>query len=130
MILNQKCVTAVFVAALGLWMGGCASDATTPLPSSAGGTALQTDSLQSCLANIPPTASAGTRQLAEEGCRRDNTIRLGIVGSATTKSGDRVAAGTQGDSLEACIGRIPKDATTGQRMLAEESCRRDQATRR
>ena len=39
------------------------------------------------------TASAGTRQLAEEGCRRDDAIRLGIVGNATAKSGDRVAAG-------------------------------------
>jgi hypothetical protein len=34
------------------------------------------------------------------------------------------------DSLNACMARIPKDATAGQRMLAEESCRRDQALRR
>ncbi len=129
-MMNQKCLAAAFVTALGLWMGGCASDGTTSLSSNGGSTAVQGDSLQSCLAKIPSTASAGTRQLAEEGCRRDDAIRLGIVGNATAKSGDRVAAGTHGDSLEACMGRIPKDATPGQRMLAEESCRRDQAARR
>jgi hypothetical protein len=128
--MKQNCVTVVFVTALALWIGGCASDGTTPAASNGGGTTFQTDSLQSCLAKIPSTASIGTRQLAEEGCRRDDAIRLGIVGNATTKSGDRAAAGTYGDSLEACMGRIPKDATTGQRMLAEESCRRDQAARR
>jgi hypothetical protein len=68
--------------------------------------------------------------VAEEGCRRDEAARQGIVGTATTKSGDRVSAGTQGDSLEACMARIPKDASAGQRMLAEASCERDQETRR
>jgi hypothetical protein len=33
------------------------------------------------------------------------------------------------DTLEACLGRIPRDATAGQRMLAEQSCRRDYAGR-
>lgn len=127
---NQKCLAAAFVTALGLWMGGCASDGTTSSSSNGGGTAFQTDSLQSCLSKIPSTASAGTRQVAEESCRRDEAVRIGIVGNAAAKSGDRVAAGTHGDSLEACMARIPKDATTGQRMLAEETCRRDQSTRR
>ena len=130
MRINHKCVTAVFVTTLGLWMSGCASDGRSTLPPNGGGTTVQTDSLQSCLAGIPSTASAGTRQLAEESCRRNDAIRLGIVGNAMTKSGDRVAAGTHGDSLDACMARIPKDATTGQQLLAEESCRRDQATRR
>jgi hypothetical protein len=53
-----------------------------------------------------------------------------VAGAATRKSGDRASAGTQGDSLEACLARIPKDATEGQRMLAEESCQRDQSTHR
>jgi hypothetical protein len=47
-------------------------------------------------------------------------------GSANT----RAASGSAGDTLEACAARIPKDASDGQRMLAEESCRRDQAARR
>lgn len=41
----------------------------------------------------------------------------------------RVAAGTQGDSLEACLSRIPSDASAGQRMLAERTCRRDAMNR-
>ena len=36
-----------------------------------------------------------------------------------------IAAGTIEDSLRACLSRIPKDATAGQRMFAEQSCRRD-----
>ncbi len=39
------------------------------------------------------------------------------------------ASGTQGDSLQACMARIPQDASAGQRMLAEQSCQRDQANR-
>jgi hypothetical protein len=39
--------------------------------------------------------------------------------------GARVSSGTQGDTLEACLARIPSDATEGQRILAEGSCHRD-----
>lgn len=56
--------------------------------------------------------------------------------TSTTSSGtppvtgpNRVASGTQGDSLEACLNRIPSDASAGQRMLAERSCHRDARTR-
>ncbi|MDO9118615.1 MAG: hypothetical protein Q7U39_11705 [Nitrospira sp.] len=48
----------------------------------------------------------------------------------TTKNIDRIATGSVEDNLDACMARIPKDASAGQRMLAEESCRRDQANRR
>ena len=34
-----------------------------------------------------------------------------------------------GDSLNACLSRIPKDSSSGARMLAENSCRRDEAIR-
>lgn len=40
-----------------------------------------------------------------------------------------VASGAVEDSQLACLARIPKDATAGQRMLAENSCKRDQASR-
>lgn len=40
-----------------------------------------------------------------------------------------VASGAVEDSQQACLARIPKDATAGQRMLAEHSCKRDQASR-
>lgn len=40
------------------------------------------------------------------------------------------AAGAASDTLKACLARIPKDASVGQRMIAERSCERDQADRR
>lgn len=40
-----------------------------------------------------------------------------------------VASGSVEDSQQACLARIPKDATTGQRMIAEGSCKRDQESR-
>lgn len=50
---------------------------------------------------------------------------------ANTGTGiNRIASGSVEDSLAACKGRIPGSASAGQQMLAEESCVRDQATRR
>lgn len=49
--------------------------------------------------------------------------------TAVTTGPNRVSQGTQGDSLEACMDRIPSDATSGQRMLAERTCQRDANTR-
>lgn len=65
--------------------------------------------------------------VAEQSCRDTEVLHQSVAGTAIAKSGNRASAGTQGDSLEACMGRIPSDATAGQRMLAEESCKRDQA---
>jgi hypothetical protein len=44
-------------------------------------------------------------------------------------SGKAVAAGAVEDSLAACLARIPKDASVGQRLIAEQSCRRDDGDR-
>ena len=49
-------------------------------------------------------------------------------GSATTIE-LRIAAGAVEDTLKACMARIPKDATIGQRMTAEQSCGRDERDR-
>lgn len=86
------------------------------------------DSLKACLAGIPSDSSDGAKMVAEQGCQENEQLRQGVIGTAMAKSGNRVSAGTQGDSLEACLARIPDDATAGQRMLAEETCARDQLT--
>jgi hypothetical protein len=52
-----------------------------------------------------------------------------VPAAASAKSNDAVAAGSVDDSLHACLARIPKDATAGQKMLAEQSCRRAEADR-
>lgn len=118
----------------GLLVSGCATEGTMgsggATSGSGGGSAAATNSLQACLDRIPSGSSAGARQIAEESCRANEALRTSVAGAADSKSGDRVASGTQGDTLEACMARIPKDASAGQRMLAEESCRRDQANRR
>ena len=67
------------------------------------------------------------------GCASEGTMGSSGTGSASTSSKkgiDRIASGAVEDSLAACMGRIPSDASAGQKMLAEESCRRDQAARR
>ena len=46
---------------------------------------------------------------------------------ATTERG--MAAGAAEDTLGACMARIPKDASIGQRMIAEQGCWRDQNDR-
>ncbi|MBI4002996.1 MAG: hypothetical protein HY348_14595 [Nitrospira defluvii] len=109
---------------------GSGSTQASPSATSGKAAAPAYDSLQACLARIPSGGTAGTRMLAEEGCQREEALRQSIAGPASTKSGNRAASGTVGDSLDACTTRIPKDASAGQRMLAEESCKRDQANQR
>ena len=40
-----------------------------------------------------------------------------------------VASGAVEDTLAICRGRIPQSATAGQRLMAEQSCRRDESGR-
>ena len=42
---------------------------------------------------------------------------------------NRVSAGTQGDTLKACLARIPCDASEGQLRIATLTCERDQKAR-
>lgn len=48
---------------------------------------------------------------------------------APTGEASGVASGAVEDTLSACMARIPKDASDGQRMMAEESCNRDEGSR-
>lgn len=119
-----------------LVMAGCASEqamveptSTSPSLSSAPPEAAPvgpSDFLKACLAKISNDASDGARMVAEQSCQDNEKLHQGVVGIAVAKSANRASAGTQGDSMNACMARIPNDATVGQRMLAEESCKRDQ----
>lgn len=82
--------------------------------------------LKTCLTKITSESSEGAKMVAEQSCRDNEALHQGVAGMAIAKSSNRASAGTQGDSLEACSARIPADATVGQRMLADESCKRDQ----
>lgn len=48
-----------------------------------------------------------------------------VPGSEPTTDRE-MAAGAAEDTLGACMARIPKEATIGQRMIAEQGCWRDQ----
>jgi len=121
-----------------LGAAGCASEQATMQPTSGSPSVSPTatevvsvgpsDSLKACLARISNESSDGVRMVAEQSCQDNEKLHQGVVGTAIAKSGNRASAGTQGDSLNACMARIPADATAGQRMLAEESCKRDQLT--
>ena len=50
-----------------------------------------------------------------------------ILAPATQQ--DVMASGAVEDTLKACMGRIPLDATVGQRLLAEQNCAGQQQTR-
>ena len=52
------------------------------------------------------------------------------VSTAPATGAAAIASGAVGDSLEACLARLPKGASAGQRMIAEESCKRDEADRK
>ena len=51
------------------------------------------------------------------------------VPSTLAEDAGIAASGSVEDTLKACLARIPTDATAGQRMIAEQSCQRDEATR-
>lgn len=51
------------------------------------------------------------------------------IASASAGEIGVVASGAAEDTLLACLARIPKDASAGQRMFAEQSCKRDEGTR-
>ena len=123
-----------------LGAAGCASEQAASQPTSAEPSVSPvtteaisvgpSDSLKACLTKISSDSSDGMRMIAEQSCQDNEKLHQGVVGTAIAKSGNRASAGTQGDSQDACIARIPTDATSGQRMLAEETCTRDQLTHR
>ena len=76
--------------------------------------------LVSCMAAMsfaPAMGQAADRQPAN-----------GVEGPAAITE-PNAAAGAVEDTLQACMARIPKDASIGQRMIAEQSCWRDENDR-
>ena len=104
---------AVWITLFGLIVGGCASDRTmessSDSSSAAGGAATTSSPTTSSptMSSTPPAEASSTNQ------------------SKTQSSKARIAAGVEEETLDSCVARIPQDATAGQRMLAEQTCRRD-----
>jgi len=69
------------------------------------------------IGSVMPSAMAG------------DTVSATPAAAVAAPVGGPVSAGTIEDSLSACLARIPKDATQGQRMIAEQSCQRAEVER-
>jgi hypothetical protein len=112
----------IWILFLGLIIGGCASDRGKMEPSggspppAASETAVPSQNMSGGAAVSAPTMSSAAAS--------SNSMNE----SNATKN--RIAAGVEEETLDTCLAQIPKDATAGQRMLAEQTCRRNFATRR
>ena len=115
---------AIWIMFFGLIVGGCASDPKIETMESSGGSS-STPTVSS------PTMSAPAATESTSTSPKMSTAPATEPKSMNqSKSETRIAAGVEEETLDTCLGRIPKDATAGQRMLAEQTCRRDFAGRR
>jgi len=118
---------ALGIMLFGLVIGGCATDSkmesSSDSSSSSGGAAVSS----------PTTTGSSSRPMTSESRVADSGSMTSESTSSINKAGssqNRIAAGVEEETLDTCIARIPKDATAGQRMLAEQTCRRDFSVRR
>ena len=60
---------------------------------------------------------------------QDKQLKGAVIVPPTDRFGD-VSPGAAEDTFKACLARIPEQATVGQRMLAEQTCEREEAIRK
>ena len=118
---------ALGIMLFGLMIGGCATDSkmesSSDSSSSSGGAAVSS----------PTTTGSSSRPMTSDSRAADSGSMTSESTSSINKAGssqNRIAAGVEEETLDTCIAHIPKDATAGQRMLAEQTCRRDFSVRR
>jgi hypothetical protein len=94
----------------GLIVSSCASDGVRESTS----VSERTDTSALGFSDSPPTSSPAKKvpSLAEKA-------------PTSAQNRDRIASGAVEDTLEKCLARIPPEASVGQKMLAEQGCRRD-----
>ena len=103
--------SALWITVLGLMVAGCASDGKMESSSSS-------SSMSDGGAAVSSPRSSGGAVVEPSSKNQPNS------------SNSRIAAGVEEETLNTCLARIPQDATVGQRMLAEQTCRRDYGVRR
>ncbi len=74
--------------------------------------------------------SVGCAEMSSEEAGQSSGAAAPSVATAAATGRNTMAAGAVGDTLQACQARIPADASAGQRMIAEQSCLRDQGDRK
>ena len=60
---------------------------------------------------------------------QEKQLKGAVIVPPRDRFGD-IAPGAAEDTLKACLARIPEQATVGQRMLAEQTCEREEAIRK
>ncbi len=75
-----------------------------------------------------PAAQAEEKP-AKAPARASKAVKKSVPPTEQAEGRKIVASGAAEDSQSDCTARIPKDATAGQRLLAEQSCARDQSVR-
>ena len=115
---------AIWIIFFGLILGGCASDRKIETMESSGGNT-------STPAVSSPTIAAATESTATSPKMSDTAAtESSAMNQSKSTSQTRIAAGVEEETLDSCLARIPKDATAGQKMMAENTCRRDFSVRR
>lgn len=130
-MLRNIIATMVF----GLLIGGCASDGGGSSSTVVEGTAMSTPTMSGggTVSTPAPAAAASSPTPAE--AVSAPTISSAAATESTSMnlsraSKNRIAEVVEEETFDTCVARIPRDATTGQKMLAEQTCRRDYAGRR
>ena len=75
---------------------------------------------------LPLSTHAEEQRSKEE---QDKQLKGAVIVPPRDRFGD-IAPGAAEDTLKACLARIPEQATVGQRMLAEQTCEREEAIRK
>jgi hypothetical protein len=125
--------TIMWVTLFGWFVGGCAGAGNMDDSRGNSSTSGEGAAISSTRTSEGPAAS---RTTSEGGAAGSSSTMLATtpndsgVTIHSPSSQNRIAAGVEEETLESCLGRIPNDATTGQKLLAEQTCRRDFATRR
>ena len=119
---------AIWITFFGLIVGGCASDGNVqPVEpsrgssSTTGGAAVSSPAMSDVVAAETNSTSSAMSSAAATESNPTNQSR---------SSRNRIAAGVEEETLDTCLAGIPEDATVGQKMLAEQTCRRDYSGRR
>ncbi len=105
----------IWLSFFGLILGGCASDRMVDSPSGTSSTADRGAAVSA------PTTSSNV--VAESSSTIDQPTTRSMNQSKPIQN--RLATEVGEETLDSCVARIPQDATTGQRMLAEQTCQRN-----
>jgi len=114
----------IWIIFFGLILGGCASDPKIETMESSGG------STSTPTVSSPTMSAPASTESTSTSPKMSTAPATEPKSMSQSKSETRIAAGVEEETLDTCIGRIPKDATAGQQMLAEQTCRRDFPSRR